>query len=139
MARQGYVGVPGNNVAFPAIAVLPDGTGAMTFTLVGHDYYPTAAYARFSGSSFGPVQVAGMGRAPQDGFTEYKGFLSPGEQLRPRWGDYSAANTDGSRIIMATEYIQSRCTFAEYRTDMTCDGTRAPLINWATRVAVVEP
>jgi hypothetical protein len=139
VARQGYLGVAGNNVIFPAIAVLPDGTGAMVFTLVGSDYYPTAAYARFADRRFGAVQVSALGRAPQDGFSEYKAFLLPGEPLRPRWGDYSAAVTDGSRIFMATEYIQSRCTFAQYRTDMTCGGTRAPLINWATRISLVNP
>ena len=139
VARQGYVGVAENNVNYPAIAVLPDGTGAMAFTLVGQDYYPTAAYTLFDSSGPGDVQIGALGRAPQDGFSEYTAFLDPGQTLRPRWGDYSAAVTNGSNVFMATEYIQSRCTFSQFRTDMTCGGTRAPLINWATRIYSVTP
>lgn len=139
VARQGYVGVAANNVNYPALAVLPDGTGAMAFSLVGHDYYPTAAYTLFGPSGAGAVQIGARGRAPQDGFSEYQAFADPGQPARPRWGDYSAAVTDGSSIFMGTEYIESRCSFSQFRTDMTCDGTRAPLINWATRIYQVTP
>jgi hypothetical protein len=46
ITRQGYVGVAGNNVNYPAIAVLPNGKGVMAFTLVSGNRYPSAAYAR---------------------------------------------------------------------------------------------
>src|SRR5204863_9922539 len=64
---QGYLAVRGQNVTYPALAVRPDGVGAMAFTLAGQSYYPTAAYARFSSSGTSAVYVAGLGLAPEDG------------------------------------------------------------------------
>jgi hypothetical protein len=40
---------------------------------------------------------------------------------------------------MATEYIGQRCSFATFQNDLTCGNTRAPLINWGTRIASVTP
>lgn len=103
ITHQGYVAVTGENVLFPSIAVTRDGTGAMAFTLAGPDYYPSAAYVRFAdGRATGPVFVTGAGAAPEDGFTAYGAFGGSGVA---RWGDYSAAVTDGSTIWMASEYI----------------------------------
>jgi hypothetical protein len=66
IARQGYVGVAGNNVNYPAIAVLPNGKGVMAFILVGGNHYPSAAYAPLSGGgNVGTVHVAGKGSAPR--------------------------------------------------------------------------
>ncbi len=136
VARQGYLAVAGNNVTYPALAVLGNGTGAMGFTLVGSGYYPSAAYTLFGASGTSAVQVARAGQAPQDGFSEYNAFGSP---PRPRWGDYGAAVTSGSSIYLANEYIESRCSFAEYNRDFTCGGSRGALINWATRISKVTP
>jgi hypothetical protein len=142
VTRQGYLGVARNNVNYPALAVLPNGSAAMAFTLVGAGYFPTSAYTLFGSQGPGSVQVAAAGQAPEDGFCEYNVFdcaNTPTPLARPRWGDYSAAVTNGSTFFIATEYIGNRCTFATYVKDPTCGGTRAPLINWATRISHVTP
>jgi hypothetical protein len=139
VARQGYLGVARNNVAYPALAVLADGTGVMAFTLAGASYFPTAAYSRFGSTGPGPVRLAAAGRAPQDGDSEYNAFGSPGRAARPRWGDYGAAVTSGSSVFTASEYVGSRCTFAQFQADFTCGRTRGFLINWGTRISRVTP
>lgn len=104
IANQGYVSVNQNSVVFPSIGVNTSGNGVMTFTLVGGDYFPSAAYTPIDAvNGAGAVHIAGPGASPQDGFTEYPAFGAP---ARPRWGDYSAAvaDVDGS-IWLATEYI----------------------------------
>jgi len=104
IANQGYVSVNQNSVVFPSIGVNSSGNGVMTFTLVGGDYFPSAAYTPIDAvNGAGAVHIAGPGASPQDGFTEYPAFGAP---ARPRWGDYSAAvaDVDGS-IWLATEYI----------------------------------
>jgi hypothetical protein len=140
MVKQGYLAVAGNNVNYPAIAVLPSGRGIMAFTLVGKDYYPSAAYARVGlRHGTGVVHVAARGRGPSDGFTGYKAFV--GDPPRPRWGDYGAAVTDGRRIWISSEYIAQTCTLAQYVSDPfgSCGGTRTSLANWATRVSSLRP
>jgi len=111
--------------------------GVMAFTLVGRDHFPSAAFSRFTPFGTGPVRVAAAGRAPQDGFSEYDAFAAPGTSARPRWGDYGAAVTSGFSVVLASEYIQSQCTFAQFDADLTCGGTRAPLTNWSTRISRV--
>ncbi|MFL6270067.1 MAG: hypothetical protein ACJ75A_07880 [Actinomycetes bacterium] len=143
ITRQGYVGVAGNNVNYPAIAVLPNGKGVMAFTLVGGNRYPSAAYAPVSGGgNVGAVHVAGRGVGPQDGFSEYVFFNGAGTDppsARPRWGDYSAAVTAGGNLWFASEWIAQRCTFTEYLADTTCGGTRGALGNWSTRLSRLGP
>ncbi|MEP6696335.1 MAG: hypothetical protein ABJA34_05580 [Pseudonocardiales bacterium] len=136
VARQGYLAVAGQNVTYPALAVLPNGTGVMAFTLVGGAYYPTAAYSMFGVTGTGAVQIGALGQAPQDGFSEYNAFGSP---PRPRWGDYGAAVTSDQSIYVASEYIGHRCGFALFNADPTCGGIRGFLINWSTRVSQVTP
>ena len=138
ITRQGYVGVAGNNVNYPAIAVLPNGKGVMAFTLVGGNHYPSAAYAPLSGGNVGAVHVAGKGAGPQDGFSEYVFFNGAGTDpptARPRWGDYSAAVTAGGNLWFASEWIAQRCTFTQYLADTTCGGTRGALGNWSTHLS----
>src|SRR3954447_9493812 len=102
--KQGYLALAGNNLTYPAITMLPSGKGAMAFTVVGADHYPSAAYAPISSSgTVGPIHIVAEGRGPSDGFTSYKAFV--GTPIRTRWGDYGAAVTDGSSIWMASEYI----------------------------------
>jgi hypothetical protein len=117
--RQGYLRVSNNNLLRPAIAVNPQGQGAIVATLVGPDYYPSAAFVpidTFSTSS--TLQIAAPGVSPEDGFTGYpdNGFSTTGIA---RWGDYSAAvaGSDGS-IWMTTEYIPNapRTDFANWGT-----------------------
>jgi hypothetical protein len=124
--RQGYLLVRNNHVLRPAAAVTADGRGAIAFTLVGPDYYPSAAFVPVEGFAPGmTIQIAGAGLVPEDGFTGYpdNGFVSTGVA---RWGDYSGAVTaaDGS-IWMTVEYVP---------------GTpRTELANWSTRVIRYGP
>jgi len=140
VAHQGYVGVAGQNVIYPAIAATTTGTGAMAYTLSGPAYYPSAAYSLVGTTGVtGAVHLAAAGVGPQDGFTEYIPVTDAASAPRPRWGDYGAAVPVGSTIWMASEYIGQRCTFATFQNDLTCGGTRAPLINWGTRISAVTP
>jgi hypothetical protein len=142
IAKQGYLAVDNHNVIYPAVAVLPNGAGVMAFTLVGKDYYPSAAYTSIDRQGTGDVYVARKGAGPEDGFCEYLFYncagTTPNPSIRPRWGDYGAAVTDGNRIWIASEYIAHTCTFAQYLADFTCGGTRAALGNWATRISLVQ-
>jgi hypothetical protein len=140
VANQGYIGVAGQNVIYPAIAARSDGMGAVAYTLAGSAYYPSAAYSLVGPTGVtGPVHMAAAGAGPQDGFTEYVPQGDAGSAARPRWGDYGAAVISGSTVWLASEYIGQSCSFRTYQIDMTCGGTRAPLINWATRISAVTP
>jgi hypothetical protein len=140
VAHQGYIGVAGANVMFPAVAAMTNGKGAMGFTLSGPSRFPTAAYA-FVGPTgvTGAVNIAKAGVGPQDGFSEYFPVADEDSPVRPRWGDYGASVPVGSSIWLANEYIGQSCSFAEYQRDQTCGETRAPLINWGTRISAVTP
>jgi hypothetical protein len=120
---QGYLLVNNNHLLRPAVAVNARGNGVIVFTLVGPDYYPSAALVTFSISatsfSLSPaIQVTAPGLAPEDGFTGY-------QQGTARWGDWSTAvvDNDGS-IWTATEYISN---------------VRSQLANWSTFLAHVTP
>ncbi len=132
MARQGYIAKAGDNVIFPSIATLANGRGVIAMTLVGRHHYPSAAYTTFGSTGPGRISVAGMGKGPQDGFSEYPAFSN-----RVRFGDYGAAVTDGSSLWFANEYIAQSCNYAQYVKDTTCGGTRATLGNWSTRISQV--
>lgn len=122
--RQGYVQVNGNHLLRPAMAVNPQGLGAMVFTLVGPDYYPSAAFVPISvTSTSSTIQIAAAGFGPEDGFS---GYLDPGVPGIARWGDYSGAVVapDGS-IWMVTEYIPN--------------AFRTPKANWGTYVIRYVP
>ena len=132
---QGVVAVAGNNVTYPAIGVTRSGRGAMAFTLLGTDHYPSAAYVSIDAiGGAGDVQVVAEGLGPDDGFTGYNPHSQYG--TRPRWGDYGAAATDGNDIWIASEYIGQTCTFAQYvSSGFTCALTRTSLANWYTRIS----
>ncbi len=124
MVKDGYVSVDKENVLFPSIGVNANGQGAMTFTLSGPDYYPSAAYALIDAThGAGDVHVSGAGAVPDDGFTGYAAYGGNGAG---RWGDYTAAvaDADGS-IWMAAEYIPG--------------GPRTLLANWGTYITHVTP
>ena len=123
LQAQNYVSVAGDSVIFPSIGVTPGGSAVMTFTLVGPDYFPTAAYAMVTPGHVGPVHIAGAGQAPDDGFTAYAAFGGDGIG---RWGDYSAAVADSSgNIWFAAEYIPNT--------------PRTLLANWGTFIGRVAP
>lgn len=124
VTSQGYFYVDGDHLLRPAMAVNSKGQGAIIFTLVGTDYYPSAAFVTFNGSSVGTtIQIAGAGAFPEDGFTGYPAY---GGDYVARWGDYSAAvaASDGT-IWMATEYIPN--------------APRTPLANWGTYIVNYNP
>jgi hypothetical protein len=137
ITAQGYVAVDGNNVSFPAVAANDDGDVLVAFSLVGPDYFPSAAYAKLDKSGgTGSVKVVSWGAGPADGFTGYPAFGGPPE----RWGDYSAAVADASgNLWFATEMINQTCTFEEFLTDPTCDETRTTNANWSSTIAKVHP
>jgi hypothetical protein len=133
--QQGYVGIAGNNLTYPAITANDDGQGIMAFTVLGNDHYPSAGYARIDlDDGAGPVHVIAEGAGPDDGFTGYQPFSAFGN--RPRWGDYGAAVTDGDSIWIASEYINQTCTYTTWlATNFRCGNTRTQLANWGTRIS----
>jgi hypothetical protein len=142
IASQGYEAVRGN-IIYPSIATLADGTGAMAITLVGSSYFPSAAYMTVGPSGpTGSVIIAKAGAGPDDEFCQYLFFDcggTPTPSIRPRWGDYGAAQLVDTQVWIASEYIGQTCTIDQFQTDPTCGATRAPLSNWATRITQVTP
>jgi hypothetical protein len=133
---QGQAGLASTDLTYPAIGVTDSGRGVMAFTLTGDNDYPSAAFAGIDAQvGLGDVSVDAPGAGPWDGFTSYKIFGSG----RPRWGDYGAASVTGNTIWIASEYVAQTCTYAQYLTDPTCGGTRAPLGNWSTHISNITP
>ena len=122
VVRQGYVAVAGDNVIYPSLAFAGDGAGVLAFTLVGPDYFPSAAYVRVGEENTSDVHIAANGAAPDDGFSGYVSFGGAGVG---RWGDYSAAVTDGNHVWIANEYIP--------------DSPRTSLANWGTFITKIRP
>src|SRR6266542_924195 len=140
IVKQGQFGMAGNHLTYPNVGVTASGRGVITFTLVGADHYPTAAFAGLDADNgAGPVQVAREGLGPSDGFTSYKAFV--GSPPRTRWGDYGATAVDGNNTWIASEYIAQTCTLTEWLAAPigACGNTRTSLANWATRISLVEP
>jgi len=124
LLQQGYLSVTNNHILRPAVAVNASGEGAIVFTLVGPDYYPSVAWTTIDVKNPpGAIQIAAPGVAPEDGFTGYR--PSPFAP-NARWGDYSTARatSDGS-IWMVTEYIPG--------------GPRSTGANWGTYIARFVP
>ena len=137
LVNSGYLAVSQENVSYPSIAVAPNGNGVIGFTLVGRDFYPSAAFASISAAGTGAVQLAAAGVGPADGFSGTAVFNAPNPP-RPRWGDYGAAVYDNGNFWIATEYIGQTCTLPTYvSTGASCGGTRTLLANWDTRLTEV--
>ena len=157
LTNQGYVSAAHEDLEMPAIAA--EGTGGngkaiMFFTVNGNGgptgadnggFYPSTAFGRLTSTSNGllnsTINIADMGKSPQDGFSEYQGY--PGT-TRPRWGDYSWGiflPGSGGRIYFANEYIQyPNCTGSAFTLTIgTCGGTRDGNANWGTSVNYVVP
>jgi hypothetical protein len=137
--QQGYAGLAGNNLTYPALAVTQSGRGVVGFTLLGNDHYPSAGYAGIDDKNgMGDLHVAAEGLGPDDGFTGYNPVASNG--TRPRWGDYGAAASDGNNIWIANEYINQTCTFSAFvNSNFRCSNTRTQLANWGTRISKIVP
>jgi hypothetical protein len=161
LTKQGYVSAAHEELEFPVMAAEGyahqdggNGEAIMAFALSGNGgpsvgdlggYYPSTAYGRLTSTSNGlsgsVINIADLGKAPEDGFTEYQGY--PGT-TRPRWGDYSSAiflPRSGGRIYFATSYIQyPNCTGKAFQLKVgTCGGTRDGFANWGTSVNYVVP
>ncbi|MDP9341646.1 MAG: hypothetical protein M3Q23_05985, partial [Actinomycetota bacterium] len=139
---QGYLAVAGQNVTYPAVAALSSGRGAVAFTLLGPDHYPSAAYALLDPETgVGPVHVAAEGVGPSDGFTGYRFFVGgqSGVPAVARWGDYGAAVARPGSIWIASEYVGQTCTYPIFLLDDTCGGTRTQFANWGTRISRIQP
>ena len=141
--REGTVALADNNLSYPAIGVTAAGRGVISFTMVGADYYPSAAFVGLDAKrGAGQIQLAKAGAGPQDGFAGYRYYDGGGPGVaRPRWGDYGATAVDGNKIWVAAEYIAQSCTLAQYQAAPfgTCGGTRSALANWSTRVSLITP
>ena len=137
--QQGYAGVAGNNLTYPALAVTQSGRGVMAFTVMGNDHYPSAGYAGVDAIiGVGDIHIAAEGAGPNDGFTGLHPFSQFG--TRPRWGDYGAAASDGNSIWLASEYAPQTCTFTAWlSTNFRCGNSRTQLANWGTRISKVVP
>jgi hypothetical protein len=123
LVAQGTVAPVGASALYPAIAVNAQQKGAMVFTLVGPNNFPSSAFVPINNTTAGPIQISRAGNEPEDGFTGYRAFGGNGVA---RWGDYSAAavDSDGS-IWMATEYIP--------------DLARTLNANWSTYITRYQP
>ena len=156
LTSQGYVTAKHEDLEFPSIAAAPanGGRAIMDFTLNGNGgptgadhggFFPSSAFGRLTSTSGGllksRINIANLGKSPQDGFSEYQGYPGP---ARPRWGDYSwGLFVPGTgRIYFANEYIQyPNCTGSAFNATAigTCGGTRDGMANWGTSVNYVTP
>jgi hypothetical protein len=120
---EGMVSVDGNFLQRPSIALNHQGKGVIAFSLIGPDYYPSAAYIGFhkQQGAQGPVYIAGAGTDPDIGFSGAGGG-------RQRWGDYSAGVDEAGNIWVAAEYIP-----------VSVFPAPAQLANWGTYVWRVIP
>jgi hypothetical protein len=136
VVKQGYVSVQNNSCLMPSLGVTASGLGVMTFTVVGPDYYPTAAYARIdSKHGAGKAQAVASGGVPLDGFSGYSVFLPPDVPAGvARWGDYSACAVDDAtgEVWFAGEVTIPGPTSPD-------DPTYPWLTNWGTHVGHVKP
>ena len=137
--QQGYAGILGNNLTYPALAVTQSGRAVLAFTMLGDDHYPSAGYAGIDAKiGVGELHIAAEGMGPDDGFTGYRPYSAFG--ARPRWGDFGGAATDGNTIWIASEYINQTCTYVTFlATNFRCGNTRTQLANWGTRISKVVP
>jgi hypothetical protein len=155
LTSQGYVSPRHQDTTMPAMAASPTsgGRAILFFTLSGNGgptgadhggFFPSTAFGRVTATSGNllnsRINIAAMGRSPQDGFSQYQGFPGP---IRPRWGDYSwGMFVPGTgRVYFANEYIQfPNCTGKSFSlANFTCGGTRNGLTNWGTSVNSVTP
>ncbi len=109
--HQGYIGInsPNASVHYPAFAVNNSGEGVIGFSFTGPNYFPSTGYVLYSHGAVVPqIHLAGVGQAPDDGFSGYSQFGGAGVG---RWGDYSAAMVSpGGRLWFASEYIPNPYT-----------------------------
>jgi len=126
VVKQGYLSVNGDSVTRPSIAVTSLGKVVIGVSLIGPDYYPSAAYTTFDDSaSSAPstLHVVAAGTVPDDGFTAYHAEQGNGVG---RWGDYGFAAADGNSVWVANEWIPGLVQGPD-------------LANWGTYISKVTP
>ncbi|MFI5273040.1 MAG: hypothetical protein ACHQ4H_08425 [Ktedonobacterales bacterium] len=118
LTDQGYLGLAGHYLIYPALQANAEGSAVVVMTLSGPDMFPSVAYAvlREGQHTFGAVHLAASGTGAYD-------------PNATRWGDYSWAvlDPDHDAVWLATEYIPPLAS-------QTTDGLR----NWGTRVLEVS-
>jgi len=127
VVKQGYVSVSGDSVTRPSLGVTSSGKVALGVSLIGPDYFPSAAYATFDDSATSAptaLRVAAAGPVPADGFTGYAAENGNGIE---RWGDYGFAAADGNSVWLANEWIQGNIAFPP------------DFANWNTFVSKITP
>jgi len=148
ISSQGYVSAAHEDLEFPAMAATW-GSVLMSFSLSGDEspnggtggFYPSSAYYMVQGGFGNSIHITALGQSPTDGFTEYQFYgTALSFEYRPRWGDYGQAVFDpaSGKFFFASEYIQSpNC--ANWLTNPTCGGTRAPFANWGSSINSLSP
>jgi hypothetical protein len=124
--KQGYISVRGNSVTRPSIAVTDSGKVVVGVSLIGPDFYPSAAYTTFDDSATSTpttLHVVAPATVPADGFS---GLHAEGADGIERWGDYGFAAVDGNSVWVANEWIPGLVQGAD-------------LANWGTYVSKVTP
>jgi hypothetical protein len=125
--KQGYLSVTGNSVTRPSIAVTSSGKAVIGVSLIGPDWFPSAAYTTFDDSPDSApttLHVAAPAAVPADGFSGLHAF-PPGDGIE-RWGDYGFAAADGNSVWVANEWIPGL--------------VQGPDIgNWGTYISKVTP
>jgi hypothetical protein len=126
ISQQGYIGIKNGSVLYPAFAVNDSGQGVIGFSFSGTNYFPSTGYVRYSsGSLEQKIHIAGVGTAPEDGFS---GYPQQGGAGVARWGDYSAAVVSpGGHLWFAAEFIPN--DIRQPRTIYT---------NWGTFVSLIQ-
>jgi hypothetical protein len=125
--KQGYVSVTGNSVTRPSLAVTSSGKVVIGVSLIGPDWFPSAAYTTFDDSPDSApttLHVAAQATVPADGFSGYHAF-PPGDGVE-RWGDYGFAAADGNSVWVANEWIPGLVQGPD-------------IANWGTYVSKVTP
>ena len=125
--RQGYVQIAGETVSYPTFGINSAGGAVITCSLIGPDFYPSAAFVPVdSHLRATSLFISSLGAAPSDGFTGYKAYGGGGIA---RWGDYSEAQSDESgNIWMAQEMVST-----------SSSTVRSSLANYGTHITKVVP
>lgn len=128
---QGYVGVKGKYLVYPAIAQTYEGTTGIGFSITSPTLNPSTGYVvstSENGIHFGGAHITAFGSGPDIGFT----CALPAPQTC-RWGDYSwtALDPNGRNLWMADELTVPQVA--------TQPKTKPPAqINWGTQVWEIE-
>jgi hypothetical protein len=124
---QGYVGVKGEYLVYPAITQTYQGTTGIAFSITSPTLNPSTGYVVSkspNGVHFGHAQITATGSGPDIGFSCPTGFPQ-----QCRWGDYSWSTLDpnGQDLWMAGELTVPQVA--------TQPNTTPPAqTNWGTQV-----